>query len=372
MSRFHTHEFDMLPPLAFQKRGGRMTFEGGKGGDAPSADPNIGKSQLRMADLAEQQYADFKADIWPTLKEQSQRQVDMSNKIGQQQFDLNEKNQNVANDYYTRMREKFYPLQDQLLQEAKDYDTEGNFQRQATMAMGDVEDQFSAARESQKRQMQAYGINPTSGAYQGQSNATDIMSAATKAGAATKARTAAEQLGWAKKMDVQGLGAGLAGNQATSTGIALQAGNSALNAGAQGIAAMGAMGNSLAQGYGGAMQGWNNVGTLGVQKYNADVNAYNARQANDPMNSILGAAAGVGMNFALKSDIRTKENIVHVGYLPNGLAVYEYEYKPEFKDSPYAGHGRFRGVMAHEVEKVIPDAVFELDGYKAVDYSKIH
>jgi hypothetical protein len=29
--------------------------------------------------------------------------------------------------------------------------------------------------------------------------------------------------------------------------------------------------------------------------------------------------------------------------------------------------------MAHEVEKLIPDAVFEIEnGYKAVDYSKIN
>jgi hypothetical protein len=39
------------------------------------------------------------------------------------------------------------------------------------------------------------------------------------------------------------------------------------------------MGSSMGQAYGGAMQGWGQVGQLGVQKYNADVNAYNATQA---------------------------------------------------------------------------------------------
>ena len=68
------------------------------------------------------------------------------------------------------------------------------------------------------------------------------------------------------------------------------------------------------------------------------------------------------------SDIRMKENIELIGYIKNGLNVYDFEYKPEYKN--IAGHGRFRGVMAQEVEKVIPYAVITLnDGYKMVDYS---
>jgi hypothetical protein len=86
---------------------------------------------------------------------------------------------------------------------------------------------------------------------------------------------------------------------------------------------------------------------------------------------IAGIAQGAGK--AMASDIRTKENIKKVGKLTNGLNVYQYEYKPEFKDSPYAGHGVHIGVMAHEVEKIIPEAVFTTEyGYKAVDYSLIH
>jgi hypothetical protein len=86
---------------------------------------------------------------------------------------------------------------------------------------------------------------------------------------------------------------------------------------------------------------------------------------------IAGIAQGVGK--AAASDIRTKENIKQVGKLTNGLNVYQYEYKLEFKDSPYAGHGVYIGVMAHEVEKIIPEAVFTTEyGYKAVDYSLIH
>jgi hypothetical protein len=78
------------------------------------------------------------------------------------------------------------------------------------------------------------------------------------------------------------------------------------------------------------------------------------------------------LNPASGSDIRVKENIERIGTLANGLGLYEFEYKPEFKDHPQCGHGRFRGVMAQEVEKLIPEAVVTMDnGYKAVKYNLV-
>ena len=70
------------------------------------------------------------------------------------------------------------------------------------------------------------------------------------------------------------------------------------------------------------------------------------------------------------SDVRQKENIVLVGKLDNGLNWYEFDYKPEYKDD--CGHGRYRGVMAQEVEEINPQAVITLeDGFKAVKYAMI-
>jgi hypothetical protein len=70
------------------------------------------------------------------------------------------------------------------------------------------------------------------------------------------------------------------------------------------------------------------------------------------------------------SDIRMKQNIKVIGALESGLPVYSFEYKPEFKD--IAGHGPFVGVMAHEVEQLIPEAVgVASNGYKYVDYAKV-
>lgn len=107
--------------------------------------------------------------------------------------------------------------------------------------------------------------------------------------------------------------------------------------------------------------------------YNAQLSAANAKNAAS--NSFTSGLMGLGGNLGaaammMPSDIRVKENIKAIGYLPNGLPVYEYEYKPEFKS--IGGEGKFIGVMAQDVEKVIPEAVVEHpDGYKMVNYGAL-
>jgi hypothetical protein len=102
--------------------------------------------------------------------------------------------------------------------------------------------------------------------------------------------------------------------------------------------------------------------------YNANLAASNAQNAaNNQMTSGLFSLGGAGI--MAMSDIRTKENIEIIGVAKNGLTVYKYEYKPEFKNHELAGKGVHYGYMAQEVEQVYPYAVKTLnDGYKVVDY----
>ena len=64
------------------------------------------------------------------------------------------------------------------------------------------------------------------------------------------------------------------------------------------------------------------------------------------------------------SDIRLKENIVRTGKSPKGYPIYEFNYK----NDPGT---RYRGVMAHDLVTSKPDAISRINGYLAVDYSKL-
>jgi hypothetical protein len=101
--------------------------------------------------------------------------------------------------------------------------------------------------------------------------------------------------------------------------------------------------------------------------YNAQLGASNAQNAaNNQMTQGLFSLGGAAL---MASDVRMKENIEPIGVANNGLTVYKYEYKPEFKDHELAGSGVHYGYMAQEVEQVYPYAVKTLDdGYKVVDY----
>ncbi len=101
--------------------------------------------------------------------------------------------------------------------------------------------------------------------------------------------------------------------------------------------------------------------------YNAQMGDFNAQAAE--RNNMTQGLFSLGGAAIMASDIRMKENINQIHWMPNGLPVYEYEYKSEFKDHPLAGHGKFVGVMAQEAEQMYPQAVITLDnGYKAVNY----
>lgn len=80
---------------------------------------------------------------------------------------------------------------------------------------------------------------------------------------------------------------------------------------------------------------------------------------------------GQGMMVAnAPSDRSIKENIVQVGVHPSGIGLYLFDYKPAFWAS--TGSGRQFGVMADEVEAVIPEAVLmHPEGYKQVNYAML-
>ena len=101
--------------------------------------------------------------------------------------------------------------------------------------------------------------------------------------------------------------------------------------------------------------------------YQNQLAAYNAQQA--AQGGFLGGLMSLGgAAISRYSDIRLKKNIKKIGKLRDGINIYSYNYI-DYKDLPKE---KQIGVMAQEVEKVIPEAVITMaDGYKAVNYALI-
>jgi len=118
----------------------------------------------------------------------------------------------------------------------------------------------------------------------------------------------------------------------------------------------------------GLNQNQNSLANLGWQygtgTGNAQANAQLAQgTANNNIWNAIGSGAGLGLQaLGMFSDERLKEEIEPVGKLYDGTSVYRYNYIGD--PTPRIG------VMAQEIEKTRPEAVFEVGGFKAVDYGK--
>ncbi len=84
-----------------------------------------------------------------------------------------------------------------------------------------------------------------------------------------------------------------------------------------------------------------------------------------PFSSIVGGAStglGIMSMLGLLSDRRAKTDIKQIGKADNGLPIYSFR---------YFGQGPVHiGFMAQEVEMVKPEAVYEINGVKMVDYGR--
>lgn len=314
----------------------------------------------------------------------TQRGVDVAERLGTRQMDFAQRqyeemkplaervaatqiaaqNQQMAQakDYYDYNVGTFRPLEQGLVADAQKFNTESYREQLAQKAAADVQQAFQGAQSTAMRNATRMGINPNSGAFGAASNANALKLAAATAGAQTGARTQAEQMGWARRLDAAGLGRGLAGASSAAYAGATGAGSAGLNS------AMSA-GNQYSQAFGQGAQYGIQGAQMGIQGQgqilNSQTSAFNAglNAQGELMGGLVGAGGKLGV-AAMMSDRRLKENIVVVGRDDRtGLPLYDFEYK--------GGSGRrFRGVMADDVEKRYPEMVFEMpDGHKAVNYA---
>jgi hypothetical protein len=301
----------------------------------------LGREQLGFARA---QYADLAPIVRGLADQQSQAQ---------------EEQMRQARDYYSELEQVYRPLERGLVREAQEFNTEAAREQLARQAAADASRAFGTTRAASERASASMGVNPNSGRFAGMGIQTDLGLTANRAAAMTGARERAENLGYARRLDVAGLGRNLPGISTAAYGGATGAGSAAAGTymapGNQFMAGMNQGAGTIASGLNMRNQGYGNILNTQGSVYGQSLNA---------QGEVLGSLAGAGI--AKYSDARLKTDIKLKGIdFTTNLAIYEFAYKA-------APTIRYRGVMAQDVEKVYPQAVVEgADGYKRVRYDML-
>ncbi len=342
---------------------GRRRYHLDLGADAPDTSRQDAVAE-KMAAMSEDQWNWVKQQYEAAAPDRAAA-ADTARQVSGQQLRAMTLQNSLTEDYANYQKNTFRPLEEGIVSEAQNYDTAARREQAAGEAMADVQVQLDAAQGQQQRNLTRMGVAPNSGKMLSLSNQTALAGAAAKAGAANTARKNVELQGYARKMDAANLGRNLASNQATSAGVALNQGNSAVsNANVpntvtnQGIGVMNSSLGAAQQGLGSAASIWTNSSNMQAQ---ADASGAQA----------LGSLAGAGlMAYGMKTSdknqktdrkpVKPEISLSAIRKLPDSES---WRYR---EDSPAADGGKVHvGPMAQDIRASLGDGV--APGGKAVD-----
>ena len=318
------------------------------------------------------QYGNKVADLRQNLGQQrfglgqtyGQNQLGIEQGYGQQQYqlgqDIGQQQQQLGREYGQ-----------QQYQVGQDY---GNRQADLRKNYGEMQAQLGQYYGGQRAQLGqnvgqqqfnlAQGIGQQRATNNQQYRGMDYnnQAAANEASRAAIANRYAQQQGM--RSGVANFGRNMPNTAAQAFGLSTQAGNSAM--GNQNASYMSGLPYAQFQsGAYGTQMGAAGLAQQGALGYGNILNQGYGIQAQNSGNFLgdLGTLAGIGMQM-YRSDRRLKENIEQVGTTKHGLPLYEFNYR-------FQPDVRYRGVMADDVEKVMPEAIGEEGGYKFVNYSML-
>lgn len=181
------------------------------------------------AAIAREQWETFKSTYAPLLYEQTLADMDRSEQmsnlaIEQQQYGLDQ-----ARRYDDRYWGVQVPLEDRLIKEATEFNTEAEQNRMATEARADAQSAYTNSMGQMERGLRRINVNPNSGAYAGVMADTQMERAKMEANAVNKTRIAAQQLGWSRMTDAAAIGRGLPGFSGDASRVAIGWGSQGLN-----------------------------------------------------------------------------------------------------------------------------------------------
>ena len=144
---------------------------------------------------------------------------------------IQQQQQDIANDQYARYKSDYLPLEQNNLEQAKNYGSIANQEKASADAAAAAKASFGGARDALNK---TPGLDPNSQQYLREANRLGISEAAASATGQTTARRAVADRGAAMLTDAAGLGKGIAGTAVSSLNAAGAGANQAsyINAGA--------------------------------------------------------------------------------------------------------------------------------------------
>lgn len=317
---------------------------GGGGGSAPDPDPRIGQAALKNAELGED-WLQFARGESRDAKSRQRTLDNLTRRIGEQQLQTQDRANDWSREDRQRWERVFKPLEDRMVEEAENWDSDARQSARAAEAKADVMGNAQQAQQANQRQMASMGIDPRSGRYQALDRSQDQSTALSSAGAQNNARNQVRNQGVAMRADAANMGRGLPSQAAQGANLGLQAGNSALAGQTSTNSAAGQASNIMGQGFQGAMQGnssmMNGLNTqYGNQLQAWQTNKQASAQQTSGLMSGLGSATGAAMMFMSSKDAKTDKAPVEGSALEavKGMPVERWRYKDGIEDGGESEH----------------------------------
>ena len=285
MARWHSNEWAFLPEQAFRPRGrGGMTLEGG-GSSTPAPDPRLVEAQVKNLGIQDSMISQIIGnanEMAPIQKEQTQFALDTSKTAWTQS--------QADRDYAIGRRDQLTGVQDQMIQDAKTFNTEAKREELAGQAAADVSQAYTSTQRTQAAEMARMGVNPADGKYVSAANTlaagTALATSQAKNGVRVQARAEGRAL-------TDRAGNALAGYPAMGTQAT--AATAAYGESGQRIASNGLSG--LNGGLDQAGRAAQAAGNSATNTYGVQANAYQAGQAAS--GQATGALVGIGVAGAI-------------------------------------------------------------------------
>jgi len=259
---------------------------GSKSSSAPAPDPRLAEAQIRsidMQDRAIQEILSQSREMRPMQLEQMRFGLDSARAA----YDQSQEDRT----WMLGRRDMLGRIQNDLINDARGFNTEDRRNELAGQAVGDVAQAFDGARGMALRGMTRMGVNPASGAFQAVQGRTFSDEALARASAANKTRQAARLEGFSMTDRANNALAGYAsmGRQATGAGagyggLGLNLANSALAGMNSGFGAAGGLAGGMGQ---------NATGAFNAQAGYKNAQDKLAADAN-PWGTVLGMAGTLG------------------------------------------------------------------------------